>query len=249
MTGLQDIAARHCGTDVYRRGRRRDARRQPHWYEPACGTGRYLRVAASRGLRVTGVDASPHMVRYATDIFQKRGLRGHFIEGDMCTVQPDLPVDFAFCLINSIRHLPSDRAILTHLETIGTALRPGGIYAVGIGLTSYEEEMPTEDVWTGARGRCRVTQVVQYLPASRARRKELAISHLTITTPRRETHVDNIYELRSYDLAQWLRVLRRSPLEMVDVVDERGDSLPEGARSAVRGYGIFILRRPRGRRD
>lgn len=244
VTGLARIASRHCDTPVYRRTRQSDAHR-PHWMEPACGSGRYLRVAAGRGCRVTGIDVNRAMIRYARESFGRRGLAGRFIEGDIAEKIPGRPADFAFCLINSVRHLQSDADLLRHLDCIHRSLKPGGVYALGIGLTQYGVEMPSEDVWTGRRGRCRVTQVVQYLPATRRRRVELAVSHLTVTTPTSERHVDTVYELRSYDLAQWLRVLRACPLELEAVVDERGRTLDGGPEATVHGYGVYVLKRPR----
>src|SRR5512140_1066353 len=64
---LQRIASRWVeGANAGREPRR--------WLEPACGTGRYLRLAAARGLRVTGFDASPAMVGYARATLARRGL-------------------------------------------------------------------------------------------------------------------------------------------------------------------------------
>ena len=242
VRGLEAIARRFADTPVYRRSTRSDAR--PRWIEPACGSGRYLRAAASRGIRTVGIDANPHMIAYAKRSFAGRGLDGRFIAGDMTTTTIRPAADFAFCTINTIRHLPDDRAMLAHLEVIAASLKPGGVYAVGIGLTDYESEYPSEDTWTGTRGRCRVNQVIQYLPASRERRVECAINHLTIVTPRGERHVDSVYELRAYSLRQWMRLLRRCPLELVGVCDEQAEPLEQGPSHAVNGYAIFVLQNP-----
>ena len=242
VRGLEAIARRFADTPVYRRSARSDAR--PRWIEPACGSGRYLRAAASRGIRTTGIDTNPHMIAYARASFTRRGLDGRFIVGDMTSTTVSPPADFAFCTINTIRHLPTDQALLAHFEAVAASLKPGGVYAVGIGLTDYESEFPSEDTWTGARGRCRVTQVIQYLPATRERRVECAINHLAVVTPRTERHVDSVYELRAYNLRQWMSIIRRCPLELAGVCDEHANLLEQGPSHAVNGYAIFALRTP-----
>jgi len=83
------------------------------WMEPACGTGRYLRVAGSRGTRVIGVDSSAGMIGYARERMEDTGIDFRLIEADMRDLGGKVKtgsVDFAFNLINSIRHLESDAA-------------------------------------------------------------------------------------------------------------------------------------------
>ena len=55
VDGLERMAAR------VRSGRARQT-----WLEPACGTARYLRLAARRGRRTVGFDLSPVMIATPT---------------------------------------------------------------------------------------------------------------------------------------------------------------------------------------
>lgn len=238
VDGLERVAARFV------RGHWRGGMR---WLEPACGTGRYLRVIAGRGGVVYGFDRSAAMVAYARGSLERRGLRGRVWCADM--VGFEMPrgvrVEVAFNLISTVRHLESDEAVLAHLGCVARALRPGGVYAVGLGMTAYGAELESEDVWVGRRGRCEVTQVVQYLPPERRRRRERVINHLTVVTPRFEKHLDNTYDLRSYSGAQWVGLLERSALEPVAVVDEGGEEMGtvrEWGREGMSGYGIWVLR-------
>jgi hypothetical protein len=50
-----------------------------------------------------------------------------------------------------------------------------------------------------------------------------------------------VYRLRTYDLAQWKRMLARSAMEVVACVDEDGRDVAEPAM----GYAVWVLR-PRG---
>ncbi|HRQ72617.1 MAG TPA: hypothetical protein PLU35_06280, partial [Phycisphaerales bacterium] len=124
---------------------------------------------------------------------------------------------------------------------IARVLRPGGVYAVGLSITAYAHEEPSEDHWQGRRGDTHVRQVVQYIPPGDAAnpepRSELVVSHLTITRRGRVEHCDAAYRLRTYNLTQWLGVIARSPLRVLAVVDEQGID----AFAHEPGYAIFIL--------
>lgn len=222
------------------------------WLEPACGTARLARLAAARAQPVAGFDLEPAMVVYARDHTPPRDRpRTHFFQARMEDFHTALPkrgpwsrFSLAFNLINTIRHLHSDRAMLDHFEAVARVLKPGGLYAVGISLSLYAIEQETEDVWQGTRGRCKVSQVVQYIPPecppNRARggnRLERVISHLTITRPRGEEHQDSAYSLRTYDLQQWHALLRRSPFETRIVLGDDGTEIPPPKL----GYAIWLL--------
>ena len=158
------------------------------------------------------------------------------------------PVDLAFNLINTIRHLTSDRAMRDHFAAIARVLKPQGVYLVGISLSSFGNEVETEDVWTGGRAGLRVTQAVQYIPATgrrgEAARAERVISHLTIINATAgssepvERHTDESYALRSYDLAQWNELVKSSALRIQGVFDSSGQT----ATAKEPGYFIFALR-------
>jgi SAM-dependent methyltransferase len=231
------------------------------WLEPACGSGRFLRVIAGRGGVVYGFDRSEAMVAYARRSLERRGLRGRIWADEMdAFTMPGrarggagagteagggVRAHMAFNLINTVRHLTSDESVLAHLACVAGALRRGGVYALGLNLTAYGAERESEDVWVGRRGACEVTQVVQYLPPERRRRRERVINHLTVVTPRLERHLDNQYDLRAYSGMQWRRLLGASAMTPIGVVDEDGrdhGTVREWLREGMSGYGIWVLR-------
>lgn len=238
VTGLERIAKLHLSGA---------ARRLP-WLEPACGTGRHLLVAARRGRRGVGFDLKPAMVEYArARVARSRvGRRVELFVADMTRFADHLrprSIGLAFNLINTIRHLDSDRAMLDHFKDVARVLHPGGLYAVGVSLSLYGHEPPTEDVWVGARGLARVKQVVQYEPPTARRgasaRVERVYSHLTITRGRRTTYAHSTYALRCYSPEQWHELVERSALRVRAEVTERGEPL----HVVAPGYAVYLLGR------
>lgn len=232
VDGLERIARKFCS--LHGEGTR--------WLEPACGTGRYLKVAAKRGYRVVGIDLSPDMVKYARRAIGSP--RGAMV-ADMTRFASKVGrVDFAFCLINSIRHLESDEAMVKHLREMRKALNPGAAYAVGLSTTAYGMESPSEDVWEGRRGAMHVKQVAGYFPPTRkSNRFEDVFSHLVITrgkgTKAKEEHREHAYRLRCYNTGQWEAVVKRAGMSIAAVTDERGETHNPG----LYGYALYILRR------
>ncbi len=235
--------------------------------EPACGTGRFLRILASRGHEVAGFDANEGMVAYCQNALERRSLAGAVWVDRMESF--GLPrgmgrVKFDVCvnLINTIRHLEDEAGVVEHLRRVRGVLRKCGVSVVGLSVMGLGIEHPSEDVWIGTRGRCRVVQAVQYLPAEdvgsrggQGARFETVLSHLTVTTAGHEMHLDTTYRLRAWTGREWLEMVRRAGLEAVRVVDEWGVDLagrngrgplcvPDSWDSEeANGYAIWILRR------
>jgi hypothetical protein len=217
------------------------------WFEPACGTGRYLRVAAGRGRRIAGFDRDEGQLAYA-----RRRLPcppGHLFAAEMTDFaagwhQAGLPrtgCQFAFNPVNTLRHLASDAELVRHLCQVAEVLAPGALYVVGLSLVDYDWLFPDEDTWIGVRGGCRVTQLVNYLPpepgTARARR-ETVISHLTVARPRGDEHFDDAYDLHCCDEREWQRVLRQARAERVATCDATGRPLD----GRIVPYQLEVLR-------
>ncbi len=212
------------------------ARRPPAarrlWFEPASGTGRYLRVAAGRGRRVAGFDRDPGQVAYArrrvpdTFVADMRDFADAALEAGF----PPGCADFAFNPVNSIRHLADDAEMRAHLAQMAAILKPGALYVVGISLTDYDWLFEDEDLWEGARGRCRVSQLVNYLPpvpGTERARVETVISHLTVTRPWGQEHFDDRYDLRTYSRREWDALIAASALDHAGSCDAFGYPLGE----------------------
>jgi len=221
------------------------SRRALRVLEPACGTGRYLRVLARRGIRGLGFDLSEPMIAYARRRAERMGIGAmarhriasmtDFLGG----VAPASSFTLAINMINTIRHLGSDDEMLEHLAQSAHALAPGGVYLVGLSTSAFGLEMPSEDVWTARRGAARVVQSVQYLPPETARsRTERVVTHVRVETPGGVRHSDSSYTLRTYSHTQWHDLIQRSAFRLDCVVNETGEEID----APVCGYGVYVLR-------
>ncbi|MCA8962366.1 MAG: class I SAM-dependent methyltransferase, partial [Planctomycetes bacterium] len=211
------------------------------WLEPACGTGRFLAEAAARGLRVVGFDRSPAMLAFARGVAVSP-LVERLFEADMIDFSSHVEaqsIAVAFSLDNTFRHLEDDRDAGRHLMELAAVLRADGLAVIGLQLSEYGADPIEEDVWIAPMGEAEITQVVQYLPAPhRGDRRETVLSHTTIrhSSGREETR-EHRYALRSYDVAQWHRLLRASPLQLLGWSDFEGRACSEPPL----GYGFAVL--------
>lgn len=221
--------------------------RRQRWLEPACGSGRCVRLAAARGTPTLGFDLNPAMIDYARRRIRDVGLEplARVETADMRTFADDAlcapaSIDFAFNTINTFRHLMTDDDALAHLEQVHRTLKPGGAYAVGLSTCLYAHEPITEDIWGASRGRVSVLQTVQYIPPTGPRggsRVERVFSHVEVTLPSRVEHGDSTYALRTYSLNQWLGLITKSPFEITAVTDHTG----RDADLTESGYRLFVL--------
>jgi hypothetical protein len=187
------------------------------------------------------------MIRYARTQIDRasRGARLFVARFDSFSARvADGSIGLAVCPINSIRHVRSDREMVRHLRAVRRALHPCGVYAVGISLSAYGLEAPTEDVWVGRRKGLSVRQVITYTPAKggrRARERAEAVHSLLEIRSRAGVEMrSDRYALHAYSRAEWLRVIRASGLVVLEIVDEDGRPFEPG----LIGYGVWVLSRP-----
>ena len=84
----------------------------------------------------------------------------------------DRPVDAAYCLVNTFRHLLTEEAARRHLECVAENLRPGGIYLLGLHLLPLDAAEEHGERWTARQGQTQVTVTLRVLSADRRRRIE-----------------------------------------------------------------------------
>lgn len=107
-----------------------------------CGTGKFARLLAARGLEVDAIDASGEAIAAASEL-AARAPAGHRVRcrrGDIRTVElPASRYDVIACLA-SIHHVP-----FRTVAKLRLALAPGGVLIV---LGCYRERTPGDLAWS-----------------------------------------------------------------------------------------------------
>ncbi len=89
-----------------------------------CGTGYLAALLETRGFRVTGVDDSPEMIRYA----RENAPRSEFLLADATDFRLPAEFDAAVSTFDSLNHLLSCDALLAAFRNAAAALKPGGLF-------------------------------------------------------------------------------------------------------------------------
>ena len=176
-------------------------------FEPACGTGRLLIKFADVGYQVAGVDLNPKAIDYCNDRLQRGGHPRSTFVGDMCDFRVSKKVDAAFNTINSFRHLGTEAKARAHLQCMADALRPGGLYVLGLHLTPTEVEPIQEESWSARRGNLSVLSRMWVLDCDLTKRVETVGVSFDVYTPTRQFQIVDEIAFRTYTFRQMAKLL------------------------------------------
>jgi SAM-dependent methyltransferase len=188
--------------------------------EPACGGGRLIAELASRGYDLIGFDLSQPAIRYAQRRLRRRGLAGELFVGDMTDFHVDRPVDAAFNLCNTFRHLLTEQAARNHLASVARALPRGGIYILGLHLLPLDVDESCIERWTESHRGTRVTVTLRVTETNRRERWEQIRVSLLVRSRRGTSRFRDEFRLRMYTADQFRRLIRQvGAWELCDVYD------------------------------
>jgi SAM-dependent methyltransferase len=189
-------------------------------FEPACGTGRLLYRLADAGYEVSGLDLNERAVEYCNERLERRGHPPSAVVGDMSDFRLPQPVDAAFNMINSFRHLLTDQAAAAHLNCVSKCLAPGGLYILGLHLTPLRGHASESESWSARRGMLCVNTHMWLLSKHPKRREERYGMTYDVHTPTRSFRLADEIVFRTYTAPQFADLLRRTPaLEIAAVYD------------------------------
>ncbi len=140
--------------------------------EPACGSGRLVVEMARRGYDVTGFDLSQPSIDYLKRELKRRKLKAKALLADMTKFRLPKRFDSAFCTYNSFRVLTTETAARSFLQSTASAVRPGGLFFLGLHLAPPGIEPYCVERWTGQRGRTKVTTTLSIVGSDTKRRVE-----------------------------------------------------------------------------
>lgn len=188
--------------------------------EPGCGGGRLVVELASRGLELVGFDTSEAALDYLRKTLARRKLKAEIYRDDMTQFRVAKPVDAAICTFNTFRHLTTNEAARSHLQSVAGALAPGGIYVLGLHLLPPDADEESLERWTAVKGKTKVVFTLRVLEFNRRKRLEKLRATMLVRTAEKEMRLASEFEFRLYTAAQIRAQLAEVPeLELCDVYD------------------------------
>ena len=112
----------------------------------ACGPGYHAREFARRGVRATGLDLRPEMLRLAREKAVAEFLTVDWIEADMRDFTLAQPVDAAMSLFDSHDALLTNADMVRHFQSVARNLTPQGIFVLATSHP-YEVNFNSYPVW------------------------------------------------------------------------------------------------------
>ena len=180
-------------------------------FEPACGTGRLLYRLADAGYGVSGLDLNQKSVDYCNDRLERRGHQRSVFVGDMTDFKLPKKADASFNMINSFRHLATEKASLEHLRCMSQSLRKGGVYVLGLHLTPTSGKPSDEESWSARRGHLCVNMHMGLSERDLKKRRERFQMSYYVHTPTRSFQLADEIAFRTYTLDQFRRLLNKAP--------------------------------------
>jgi hypothetical protein len=166
---------------------------------------------AKSGCHSAGLDLNEKAIKYCNQRLKKNSLPETGWVADMCDFQVDKPYDMAFNTINSFRHLGTEQAAVDHLNAVATAVRVGGVYALGFHLQPLKGEQTEEESWTARRGHLQVNTHMWPQDKDRRKRIERYNIRFDIYQPTGHMQINDCLVLRSYMAAQFQKLLAACP--------------------------------------
>lgn len=190
-------------------------------FEPACGTGRLMyRLGQANRMEVGGIDLNQMAVKYCNDRMERLGLKGRAQVGDMSDFSVQKPFDAGFNTINSFRHLQTEQAAVGHLNSMAQAVRPGGIYVLGLHLTPTRGETTDEESWSARRGQLAINTYMWPIEKNSRKRLERFGIRFDVYKPTESFRIEDVLELRSYTYKQFQKLIQAvSSWELVELYD------------------------------
>ncbi len=189
-------------------------------FEPACGTGRLMIKLAEHGYELAGNDLNTQAVAFCNARLERRGFSPGAVAGDMADFRVRRKFDAAYNMINSFRHLPSERSADGHLRCVARGLARGGLYVLGLHLTPTRGNHVDREEWSARRGNLTVVSSMWSVGLDPKKRVEQVGMTFDVYTPTRHWRIEDQMDYRTYTSAQMRRLLAKVPeLELVETYD------------------------------
>ncbi|MEZ6184605.1 MAG: class I SAM-dependent methyltransferase [Planctomycetota bacterium] len=199
-------------------------------FEPFCGSGRLLPHVPG----AIGSDLSPAMLEIArtrAPVFRADAARLGLAPGSL---------DFAYCLIDSFRHLQCEAEGRAHLAAVARALRPGGVYVLGFDVETGRDPDDTWETWSMRRGGIEVA--AKLYVSSHGPEFEAMHVNLEIDDNGRRRELGHVSLLRRWTPSAVEDAVAAAGFELVACFDRRYDLDTPRPLATVPGSAVLVLR-------
>ena len=191
-------------------------------FEPACGTGRLLYKLANAGYEVAGNDLNPKAVAFCNARLKRYGHAESAVVGDMSDFTVKKKFDAAFNMINSFRHLKTEKEAVGHLQCVAEAMNKGGVFILGMHLNPEDvgEDYEAEEEWSARRGNLQVNTRLWSMSYDPKTRTEQIGFQYDVYTPTRQFSIVDQTVFRCYTRKHMISLLKKVPAwELVETYD------------------------------
>jgi len=94
----------------------------------ACGEGAFAVAMAKKGMQVTGIDLSPHILQFAKEHAKKQNVRVEFLIQDMCSLPFEERFDLITCWYDSLNYLLKLEQLEKAFAGVYRALKRGELF-------------------------------------------------------------------------------------------------------------------------
>jgi hypothetical protein len=142
----------------------------------------------------------------------------------MANFQLKQPVDCAFNTFSTFRHLLTETAAESHFRAVAAALRPGGLYLLGLHLLPPDAALECTERWRAERGKTKVVYTFRVTGTDLRKRFESIRVNLLVKRPQGNLKLLTEFNLRTYTARQLRSLLAKVPeFELLDVFDYNYD--------------------------
>ena len=193
-------------------------------FEPACGTGRLVVQFAKSGYEIAGNDLNEKAIAYCNARLKRAGLPESTFVGDMADFKVKKKVDAVFNMINTFRHLPTEKTAEAHFRCVADSLNKGGLFFLGLHLTPKTPPKCTSESWSATRGNLSVVSNLWSIGTDLKKRDERIGVTYEVYTPTKQFRITDETVFRTYNVEQMFSLIASEPrLRVVEMYDFRYD--------------------------
>lgn len=215
-------------------------------FEPACGTGRLMYKLADAGYEVAGNDLNPKAVEFCNARLEKKGHPPTAVVGDMSDYTVKKKFHAAFNMINSFRHLTTEKQAEGHFRCTADAIVKGGLFILGMHLNPADvgDDYEAEEEWSARRGHLQVNTRLWSMNYNPKTRTEQIGFQYDVYTPSKQFRIEDTTTFRCYTKKHMDKLIAKFPeWELVETFDFHYDIDDPVTVDGDTEDVVYILRR------